>query len=290
MGKIIMITSGKGGVGKTTLSATLGHALSKRGASVLLVDGDMGLRDLDLALGVQDEVLFTSRDLWKKECFAEDAIIPIDEKLFFLSASQKHRWEDLKKKPFSKLISKLSSSYDYVLVDAPAGIGRGMEAICSIAHEAIIVVEPSWMSIRDGQKVIELFRKERFFNYVAVINKLDRSSSSNSMSSLTIGEILDCLGVEGIVTALPYEKDIFHKSNDGLLGDIAEDSFYAKMLNKLVDRVMGDDEIGPEVREIEEEYMAYVKETTVLNERNVPFDKQLDRRRSNSWKWSYRRR
>ena len=129
MGEIIGIVSGKGGVGKTTITACLGSALSNAGHRVLLCDGDFGLRDLDLVLGVANEIIYDALDASEDKDYMDDAIVSIAENLDFLPASQSARWEDIGRKKYKKLVRRLSETYDYILIDAPAGIGKGIESI-----------------------------------------------------------------------------------------------------------------------------------------------------------------
>ena len=124
MGTIITIASGKGGVGKTLVTAALGLVLSRRGKRILLVDGDMGLRDLDLVLGVQDDVLYDVTDVIRGRCSAGRAILSIGPGLDFLAASQKHTWEKIESSSFQYVLEQLAQEYDGVLVDSPPGRGR----------------------------------------------------------------------------------------------------------------------------------------------------------------------
>ena len=117
MSHVIAVASGKGGVGKTLITASLAIALRRRGYTVLAVDADMGMRNLDLLLGVQDEVFFDVYDVMKKRCKAADALVPVGPAGDFLAASQKKTWEKADPKDFVRVISHLSENYDYVLID-----------------------------------------------------------------------------------------------------------------------------------------------------------------------------
>ena len=150
MGDIIGLISGKGGVGKTTITACLGAALSEQGYRVLLCDGDFGLRDLDIILGKEDEVCFDAYNALEDKSMADDVVMKVQDNLYFLPASQSVRWEDMGRKKYRKLVSHLAKSYDYVLVDCPAGIGRGLESIVELAQRFLIVTQPLWVSIRNA--------------------------------------------------------------------------------------------------------------------------------------------
>lgn len=237
MSKVIMMTSGKGGVGKTTLSAALGQSLSKRKRSVLLVDGDLGLRDLDLVLGVQDEVFFTSRDIWEKKCKFNEALVFINEHLHFLPASQTHRWEDVKRKRLGKTIKKVSKEYDYVIVDSPAGIGRGLESMLPWVDEVVIVVEPSWLALRDAQRVIQFLKQNGHRNYMVWINKVAESQEERT---LTIYEIIDILGVDYLGAIVPANHEIGLAGHEGRLQDLFNDVSYYRLITPYIDMLEND--------------------------------------------------
>ena len=159
MGDIIGLISGKGGVGKTTITACLGAALSEQGYRVLLCDGDFGLRDLDIILGKEDEVCFDAYNALEDKSMADDVVMKVQDNLYFLPASQSVRWEDMGRKKYRKLVSHLAKSYDYVLVDCPAGIGRGLESIVELAQRFLIVTQPLWVSIRNAARTIQFCRE-----------------------------------------------------------------------------------------------------------------------------------
>lgn len=140
MGDIIGLISGKWCVGKTTNNSLLrGCRLAEQGYRVLLCDGDFGLRDLDIILGKEDEVCFDAYNALENKSMADDVVMKVQNNLYFLPASQSVRWEDMGQQKYRKLVSHLAKSYDYVLVDCPAGIGRGLESIVELAQRFLIV-------------------------------------------------------------------------------------------------------------------------------------------------------
>mgnify|MGYP000361641435 CR=1 FL=1 len=140
MTQVLSVISGKGGVGKTLLTAALGIQLSRMGKKVLLIDGDMGLRNLDLILGVENECFYNIWDLAQGKCFIRDAILSIDENLYFLSASQGETWEEISSDAINTVLEDIDEIYDFILIDCPAGIGAGIKFAAKISDFAIIVL------------------------------------------------------------------------------------------------------------------------------------------------------
>lgn len=237
MSKIIMITSGKGGVGKTTVCAALGAVLSEIPQKVLLVDGDLGLRDLDLALGVQDEVFYTSSDVWNKECLPIDAIININENLDFLPASQTQRWEDVKRKKLGKIIKKQRKNYDFIIIDSPAGIGRGMESLINNVDEFCIIVEGNWMALRDAQRVIQFLKEHGIKKYHIVLNKVEHDTEETLLEPYEIAEIV---GVDYLSAVIPFNKKIIAAGHNGEIINLFNDEVNERIIKPLVDSLIND--------------------------------------------------
>lgn len=234
MGKIIAIMSGKGGVGKTTLTAYMGAALNRRGHRVLITDADFGMRDLDLVLGKENDIFFDAIDIWKERCNKDNAILPLRAGFDFLPATQSRRWEDVGRKGYGKLIKKIAKSYDYVIIDAPAGIGRGNEAIFRVAEQLLLVAEPMWVSLRAVQRVMQLCHEERLFNYGLVLNNVGRSEAA-----VPVEEALQSLQVENIGTILPHSTNILTWSQAGVLHEEC-DGAMDTMMDPLLDYIESD--------------------------------------------------
>lgn len=220
MGLIIAMVSGKGGVGKTTLTAGLGGALARRGKKILITDGDLGLRDLDLVIGKENEILYDALDVWKKRCRAEDAIVSVAEGLDFLPASQGVRWEDVGRKGYGRLLKKMAKQYDYVIVDAPAGIGRGNDAILRVAQRLVIVTEPVWVALRNAQRVMQVCREQRQLDYALVFNRINPH-----MSVADIEEAWYSLSAEMLGAVLPYSEAVWQQGQAGKLYNPITDTF-----------------------------------------------------------------
>lgn len=235
MGCILAIMSGKGGVGKTTLTASLGGALHRAGKSVLITDADFGMRDLDLVVGKEDEIFFDAVDIWKDNCTSDYAILSLGDGFDFLPATQSRRWEDVGRKGYAKLISRLAEKYDYVIIDSPAGIGRGNEAIFRAAERIILVAEPLWVSMRAVQRVVQMCREIRQFNYTLVLNSVGHSNAE-----VSVEDALAALQVEQLGTILPYREDIQSWSQEGILHEEV-DPFFDGMMDTLVQALINDE-------------------------------------------------
>ena len=161
MAQTWLIASGKGGVGKSTITAALGQALARRGRSVCIVDADIGLRDQDVLLGLQDHVVYDLMDVLNKRCPVERALItlPGQKRLSLLPAAQFARVKDVDLKAFRKLLAHLDIRFDVVLIDCPAGLEKGLRnVLAATGAGALIVATPDDVCLRDAERVVSLLR------------------------------------------------------------------------------------------------------------------------------------
>lgn len=175
MGKIWMIASGKGGVGKSTLTANLARALARRGRRVCIVDTDIGLRDQDAILGLESRVVFDLLDVTGEVCLLQQALLkPEGEtKLWLLPASQFARVKDLDPKDFRKVLTDLKHRFDHVLIDCPAGIERGLRGLMNREiQETILVCTPDDVCIRNAERVIPIMMKKGLPRPQVIVNRL----------------------------------------------------------------------------------------------------------------------
>ena len=231
MGEIIGVVSGKGGVGKTTITACLGSALSNAGHRVLLCDGDFGLRDLDLVLGVANEIIYDALDASEDKDYMDDAIVSIAENLDFLPASQSARWEDIGRKKYKKLVRRLSETYDYILIDAPAGIGKGIEAILELVNRCIVVTHPLWVSLRNGARMIQVCQEHNIRDYSIAFNAVPIDGEN-----INLYDMLEVLRAEYVGAIIPYDEDVLTYTQDGRLLEFVSSELKA-VLAPLVDYV-----------------------------------------------------
>jgi septum site-determining protein MinD len=171
-GRAIVLTSGKGGVGKTTTAANLGTALARRGASVVLIDADVGLRNLDIVLGLESRVQHHLLDVLEERASIDDALVADkhSEKLFLLAAAQSREKDEVETAKMQALVSRLCERFDYVLIDSPAGIELGFKNAVAGADEAIVICTPEVAAVRDVDRVVGLLGNR--FKPQLIINRL----------------------------------------------------------------------------------------------------------------------
>jgi len=158
MGRAIVITSGKGGVGKTTTTANLGAALAQLGKSVVLVDADIGLRNLDVVMGLEKRIVYPVVDVVNNKCTLQKALIKDRrlENLWLLPASQTDDKDAVTPEDMKNIVFELKQAYDFVIIDCPAGIEQGFKNAIAGADEAVVVATPEVSSIRDADRVVGL--------------------------------------------------------------------------------------------------------------------------------------
>ena len=176
MGRAIMIVSGKGGTGKTTVSTSLALALAQMGRQVLIFDGDVGLRCCDLLMGMEDLIVYDAGDVLDKRCSLDEAATahPQFASLKLLSAPQMATPGDMSKKAIASLIEESKSSFDYIFIDCPAGVGRGLKNVWQAADEAVLVATPDDASLRAAERVSSLLFERRQLHAGLLLNRIDR--------------------------------------------------------------------------------------------------------------------
>ena len=215
-GRVIVITSGKGGVGKTTTSANIGTALAKNGHSVVLIDTDIGLRNLDLLLGLENRIVYTLVDVVEERCKLKQALVK-DKKnpnLCLLAAAQTRDKSSVSAEQLKKITEKLKKDYDFVLVDCPAGIEQGFQTAIAGASEAIVVTTPEMSAVRDADRIIGLLEAaEGVESYRLLINRVrpNMIKSNDMMSVEDVENILSCQKI-GVI---PEDTGIITSTNRG---------------------------------------------------------------------------
>ena len=216
MARKIVITSGKGGVGKTTVTANLGIALAGMGVRVVLVDIDFGLNNLDVVMGVENKIVYDLLDIIEGRCRAKQALVQDNEKknLFILPSGSVKSSSQISGQQIKLIIENVSPMFDYVLIDCPAGIDVGFHRAVSCADEAIVVATPSLPSLRDADKVLAVLAsyKPDFIGLVVNRARGDLIMSDKMMMPSDIQALLktDIIGV------LPEEDAVFLSSGYSL--------------------------------------------------------------------------
>ncbi|KMQ91880.1 septum site-determining protein [Lasius niger] len=222
MVEVIVITSGKGGVGKTTSTAALGAALAKTGKNVVVVDFDVGLRNLDLVMGVERRVVFDLINVIQGDAKLSQALIryPKCETLSILPASQTKDKDNLTLEGIAKVIEELSKSFDYILCDSPAGIENGAQHAMYFADKAVIVTNPEVSSIRDSDRIIGLLDSKtkkvadggRVQKYL-LVTRFDPVRAARE-EMLKVEEVEEFLSIP-LIGVIPESKFILEASNKG---------------------------------------------------------------------------
>jgi len=193
--RTILICSGKGGVGKTTLTANLGIALANSGATTAVLDADFGLRYLDLLLGLENRIIYTAQDVLDKNCRLDQALVrhKKEPNLALLPAGDPRMLEWMKPEDMKKISELLSENFDFVLVDCPAGVEDGFKNALAACKEAIVVTNPELSAVRDADRVIGILNTSVIEPIQLVINRV----RPNMMASQ---EMLSIEDVEGILS------------------------------------------------------------------------------------------
>ena len=222
MGIVIAVISGKGGVGKTTATANLGLGIAFNGKRCVMVDFDIGQRNLDMILGLENRVVYDMVQVMDGEASVKQALIKskVSENLFFLAASQTKDKSVLDSKKVQKLVAELKENFDFIILDAPAGIESGYEHTIEFADAAIIIVNPEVSSIRDADRAIGILDSKSFkvkngeevAKYL-IINRIvaDMVQSGEMLKSEDILEILDIK----LLGKVPEDKGVIDASNQG---------------------------------------------------------------------------
>jgi len=215
MGEVIVVTSGKGGVGKTTTSANIGSGLAAAGHKVVLVDMDIGLRNLDVLMGLEKRIVYDLVDVTSGNCRLKQALIK-DKRfanLFLLAAAQTKDKTAVNPEQMKVLAAELKEIFDYVIIDCPAGIEQGFQNAIAGADWAIVVCTPEVSSIRDADRIISLLEAAELKNTKLIINRV-RPAMIKSGDMMDISDIQDILDIE-LIGAVPENESIIISTNRG---------------------------------------------------------------------------
>ncbi len=241
MGESIVITSGKGGVGKTTTTANIGTALASMGKKVVVVDGDTGLRNLDVLMGLENRIVFTLIDVIEGRCRLKQALIK-DKRmnsLFMLPTAQTRDKNDIGTADMLKIINELKEEFEYVIIDCPAGIEQGFENATVGADWAIIVVNPELTSIRDADRVIGKLDAKGFERHEVIVNRINSEMVKNG-DMLDVPDILDCLAVK-LIGIVPDDRNITISTNRGEPIVLEANALAGQAFKNIARRIIGEE-------------------------------------------------
>ncbi|HSA07424.1 MAG TPA: septum site-determining protein MinD [Candidatus Gastranaerophilales bacterium] len=241
-GRVIVITSGKGGVGKTTSTANIGTALAKNGAKVAMVDTDIGLRNLDLLMGLENRIVYTLVDYLNEKCKLHQALVK-DKKnpnLALLAAAQTSDKTAVSPEQMKDICNKLKEDFDFVLVDCPAGIEQGFQNAIAGANEAIIVTTPEMAAVRDADRIIGLLEaSEEILNYKLVLNRV-RPKMIQANNMLSVNDVTDILSVK-LLGVIPEDENIIISTNKGEPIVNMENTKAGTAYNNIAKRILGEE-------------------------------------------------
>jgi septum site-determining protein MinD len=239
-GRRIVVTSGKGGVGKTTTTANLGAALAQRGKRVVLVDADIGLRNLDLVMGLEKRIVFDIVEVVEGRCRLRQALIRdkrFGESLAILPAAQTRDKTAVSENQFAAVIDELAEFSDYVLIDCPAGIEHGFRNAVAGAREALVVTTPEVSAIRDADRVIGKLG-ERGMPLRLIVNRV-RPEMVRAGEMLSVDDVCEILSAE-LIGIVPDDEEIIDTTNRGEPVVLTAESRLAEVFVKIARRLEGE--------------------------------------------------
>lgn len=215
MSRIIVVTSGKGGVGKTTTTANLGMALARRGRKVAVVDADFGLRNLDLLLGLENRVVYTALDVLAGQCRLEQALVKDKRQpnLMLLPAAQNRTKDAVTPDQMKQLVTALAHACHYVLIDSPAGIEMGFQNSIVAAREALIVTTPEIAAVRDADRVVGLLEAHNIKNIRLIVNRI-RPAMVEVNDMMSVEDVQEILAIP-LIGVVPDDERVIVSTNRG---------------------------------------------------------------------------
>ncbi|HEY3425115.1 MAG TPA: septum site-determining protein MinD [Negativicutes bacterium] len=240
MGEVIVITSGKGGVGKTTTTANLGTGFALMGKKVVLVDADIGLRNLDVVMGLENRIVYDLVDVTEGNCRLKQALIRDKryETLYLLPAAQTRDKNAVNPEQMRQLCQELAQDFDYVIIDCPAGIEQGFKNAIAGANRAIIVTTPEVSAVRDADRIIGLLESEGKNDPKLIVNRI-RPQMVKRGDMMDIDDIIEILAVD-LLGIIPEDEYIIISTNRGEPAVANPVSLASVAYKNIVRRLMGE--------------------------------------------------
>ncbi len=240
MGEVYVVTSGKGGVGKTTVTASIGAALALKGKRVLVVDADIGLRNLDVILGLESRVVFNLVDVAKRVCKPSQAIIKSKKSnnLYLLPASQTDEKDVVSEEEVRRVIDQYKREFNYILIDSPAGIEQGFKNACAAAEKALVVTNPEVASIRDADRVVGILHA-RSIEPKLIINRIDFNMVRRG-DMLSVNDVQDILGID-LIGVVERDEGVIVAANTGEPVPFNPKSNAGQAFMRIARRIIGED-------------------------------------------------
>jgi septum site-determining protein MinD len=241
MGEVIVITSGKGGVGKTTTTANLGTGLALLGKKVVLIDTDIGLRNLDVVMGLENRIVYDLVDVVEGSCRIKQALIKDKryEGLYLLPAAQTRDKSAVSPEQMLKLCDELKEEFDFILVDCPAGIEQGFKNAIAGASKAIVVTTPEVSAVRDADRIVGLLEANELRNPKLLVNRV-RVDMVKRGDMMTIDDIIDILAID-LIGVVPDDEKIIVSTNRGEPAVTDSRSLAGQAYRNIAKRLIGED-------------------------------------------------
>ncbi len=245
-GKVIVVTSGKGGVGKTTATSSIGAALALEGKRVAIVDMDIGLRNLDVVMGLENRIVFNIVDVVLGKCKISQAAIRdrrIDN-LFLIPASQSDNKDVLSPAGVERVANELRKEFDYVIMDSPAGIEQGFQNAIVGANEAIVICTPDVSSVRDADRVIGILYS-RSLTPKLIVNRIEPARVERG-EMLSYEDVLEVLSIE-LLGLVPMDEHVLISSNTGTPLVLQNESKAGHAFRRIAKRLNGEADLPIEI-------------------------------------------
>ncbi len=239
--KIVTITSGKGGVGKTTATANISVALAQLGQKIVCIDSDIGLRNLDVVLGLENRIVYDLVDVIEGRCRIRQAMIKDKrfEGLYLIPAAQTRNKNAVSPSDMIQLCNEIREDIDWILIDSPAGIERGFKNAIAPAEEILVITNPDVSAVRDADRIIGIIESEEKGPAKLIINRLNMEMIKHG-DMLDAEDVLELLAVK-LIGIVPEDEKVLKSTNTGKPVVTDEKSIAGKAFTNIARRMMGDD-------------------------------------------------
>lgn len=240
-GRVLVVTSGKGGVGKTTTTANVGAGLALRGRKVALIDADIGLRNLDVVMGLENRIVFDLVNVVEKNCKIKQALIKDKrfENLYLLPAAQTREKDAIKPEQMKELCDELRKEFDYIIIDSPAGIEQGFKNAIAGADEAIIITTPDVSAVRDADRIIGLLQAHEIPAPRLIVNRV-RQEMVKKGDMMDIDDVNDILAID-LLGVVPDDEGIIVSTNRGEPSVMVSGTKAGTAFRNIVARIEGEE-------------------------------------------------
>lgn len=240
MGEIIVVTSGKGGVGKTTTTANIGVGLAKLHKKVVVIDTDLGLRNLDVVMGLENRIIYNLVDVIEGNCRLKQALIKDKryEELYLLPSAQTKDKTAISPEQMKKLTAELKEDFDFILLDCPAGIEQGFQNAIAGADRAIVVTIPEVSAIRDADRIIGLLEQNKIKQLDLIINRI-RIDMVKRGDMMSVDDVTEILAIH-LLGAIPDDENIVVCTNQGE-AVVGGESLSGQAYENICHRILGEE-------------------------------------------------